>query len=432
MKLLIEKNGQKKDPVRSFMNNPQALKKINNEKGMVLVVVIMLLTALVIIGFAAINMTNTDMKISANYRSGSQAFYIAEAGLENARDQLRINIAGGSTMSQLLAARAGTNGVLSNSNEVANFYSGGGFVSDDVPYIANTTFGAGTYRVYLTNAAPESVTSTTDADDRVTLTSIGRVTSDNSMAVAQIIVQPFKLPNFPGAIVLPGPNADFKGVNSNASGVAGGMESAISTNSAAAEAAVETHLTDIGRIDNYVCNTMNGAACINNEPAEFSTSYSTVSGINGLYNTIKTMADNVFPSPSSTSCPSVPCTLAAVDVGTTSNRKIVVVDGDATLGPINGAGILVVTGKLTLKGNFNYDGVILVIGKGDIYRDGGGTGTINGGILVANTNDATSDTVLGTPTFDTSGGGNSNINYSAGSINPPGGRPFVKLSWRRM
>lgn len=405
------------------MKNPQLLKKVNDEKGMVLVVVIMLLTALVIIGFAAINMTNTDMKISANYRSGSQALYIAEAGLENARDQLRINIAGGSTMSQLLAARVGTNGVLSNSNEVANFYSGGGFVSDDIPYITNTTFGAGTYRVYLTNAAPESVTSTTDADDRVTLTSIGRVTSDNSMAVAQIIVQPFNLPNFPGAIVLPGPNVTFLGANSNASGVAGGMESAISTNSAAAEAAVETHLTAIGRIGNYVCNTMSGAACINNEPTEFDPSYSTVSGINGLSNTIKSMADTTKTGPYA---------LTAADVGTTTNRKIVFVDGDATLGPVNGAGILVVTGKLTLSGNFNYDGVILVIGKGDLLRNGGGTGTINGGVLVANTNNATSDTVLGTPIFDTSGGGNTDINYSAGSINPPGGRPFIKVSWRRM
>lgn len=403
----------------------QSLKKINNQKGMVLIIAVMLLAVLVVVGFTALNITTTDMKISSNYRSGSQAFYIAEAGLEHARDQLRINFSSSSTMSQLLAARVGGNGVLSNSDNFTNFYSGSGFVSDDIPYIADTTFGAGTYRVYLTNAATasESVTSTADADGRVTLTSIGRVTNDNSLAVAQIIVRPFSLPNFPGAIVLPGPNVTFWGANSNASGVAGGMESAISTNSAAAEAAVETHLTAIGRIDNYVCNTMSGAACINNEPAEFGPAYSTVSGINGLYSTIKSMADTVITGPQ---------VLTAAQVGTTANRKIVVVDGDATLGPVNGAGILVVTGQLTLNGNFNYDGAILVIGNGHLLRNGGGNGTINGGILVANTNNATSDTVLGTPIFDTSGGGNTDINYSAGSINPPGGRPFVKVSWRRM
>lgn len=411
------------------MKYSQSLKKINNEKGMVLIIAVMLLAVLVLVGFTALNMTTTDMKISSNYRSGSQAFYIAEAGLENARDQLRINIAGGSTMSQLLAARVGSNGVLSNSDNFTNFYSGGVFVSDDTPYISDTTFGAGTYRVYLTNAVnnsltpPESVTSTTDADDRVTLTSIGRVTNDNSLAVTQIIVQVFKLPNFPGAIVLPGPSVNFNGANSNASGVSGVSESAISINSAAAESSIETYLSGIGRLDNYVCNTMTGAACINNEPAEFDPAYSTVSGINNLYNTIKSVADHVLTGPQ---------TLNAAQVGTTTNRKIVVVEGAATLSALNGAGILVVTGQLTLSGNFNYDGVIICIGEGRLLRNGGGNGTVNGGILVANTNGATSDTVLGTPTFDTSGGGNTNINYAAASINPPGGRPFVKVSWRRM
>src|SRR5665647_2828444 len=70
---------------------------MKNEKGIVLVVVIMLLAVLVLLGSTAIMVTNTDMKISSNYRSGSQAFYIAEAGLEQARDQLRINYGSGST-----------------------------------------------------------------------------------------------------------------------------------------------------------------------------------------------------------------------------------------------------------------------------------------------------------------------------------------------
>ncbi len=43
------------------------------------------------------------------------------------------------------------------------------------------------------------------------------------------------------------------------------------------------------------------------------------------------------------------------------------VDGDLTLGPGNptGQGTLIVTGNLTLDGNFNFNGVIMVLGAGE-------------------------------------------------------------------
>ena len=46
-------------------------------------------------------------------------------------------------------------------------------------------------------------------------------------------------------------------------------------------------------------------------------------------------------------------------LGSTSNRKIVVVKDDLTL-PEGGAGILIVTGNLTLSENFSYDCVMVV------------------------------------------------------------------------
>ena len=49
------------------MQFPQSLKTINNEKGMVLVVSVMLLAVLVLIGFTALNLTTTDMKISSKF-----------------------------------------------------------------------------------------------------------------------------------------------------------------------------------------------------------------------------------------------------------------------------------------------------------------------------------------------------------------------------
>jgi len=95
------------------------------------------------------------------------------------------------------------------------------------------------------------------------------------------------------------------------------------------------------------------------------------------------------------------------------------VDGDFVLGPGNptGQGTLIVTGKLTLNGNFNWNGVIMVLGTGEVYRSGGGNGNIYGAMFVAKfARTGASTDVFGAPTFDTSGGGNANIQYSSDAV----------------
>jgi len=89
------------------------------------------------------------------------------------------------------------------------------------------------------------------------------------------------------------------------------------------------------------------------------------------------------------------------------------VDGNATL--TSGSGMLVVTGKLTMRGNTSFKGVILVLGEGVLERDGGGNGEILGGITIAKFG-RTSGNFLA-PTFTTNGGGNSNIQYDSASLN---------------
>jgi hypothetical protein len=95
------------------------------------------------------------------------------------------------------------------------------------------------------------------------------------------------------------------------------------------------------------------------------------------------------------------------------------VDGDFVLGPGNpsGQGTLIVTGHLTLNGNFNFNGVIMVLGNGTVSRTGGGNGNIYGAIYVAKFARTGADTdVFQAPTFDTSGGGNANIQYSSDAV----------------
>jgi len=47
----------------------------DNERGMVLVVVLLLTAALIILGTTAVMQTSTDLKIGSNYKTSTQAFY---------------------------------------------------------------------------------------------------------------------------------------------------------------------------------------------------------------------------------------------------------------------------------------------------------------------------------------------------------------------
>jgi hypothetical protein len=88
------------------------------------------------------------------------------------------------------------------------------------------------------------------------------------------------------------------------------------------------------------------------------------------------------------------------------------VDGDCTLQ--NGAGILVVTGTLTMRGNTEFRGIILVLGDGVLIRNGGGDGSILGGITIAAFGRTAGDFTA--PTFLTNGGGDSTVQYSSAPV----------------
>jgi hypothetical protein len=90
----------------------------------------------------------------------------------------------------------------------------------------------------------------------------------------------------------------------------------------------------------------------------------------------------------------------------------------------SGAGILLVTGTLTMSGNPSFNGLILVIGKGNVVKNGGGNGTLNGSLFVANLFSDTPPTYTnrialgsnnppGIPSIAWNGGGNATIQYDS-------------------
>src|SRR5260370_34053660 len=70
-------------------------------------------------------------------------------------------------------------------------------------------------------------------------------------------------------------------------------------------------------------------------------------------------------------------------MGTSSSPVVNVVNGDVSISG-SGAGVLLVTGQLTLNGNFSWNGLILAIGEGAILKAGGGSATLNGSMFAAN------------------------------------------------
>ena len=97
--------------------------------------------------------------------------------------------------------------------------------------------------------------------------------------------------------------------------------------------------------------------------------------------------------------------------GSDASPVFTFVDGDATLD--GGAGILIVTGNLEMNGNPSFSGLILVLGGGSINRDGGGNGNIYGAIAVASFDSTGGFTAA---EFHTNGGGNATIQYDSDAI----------------
>ena len=108
---------------------------------------------------------------------------------------------------------------------------------------------------------------------------------------------------------------------------------------------------------------------------------------------------------------------APASFGTDVNPLLTFVDGDVDL--TGGAGLLIVTGKLTMSGNPSFKGLILVLGEGFMDRDGGGTSYIYGAIVVAKfernwlPEDNDEDHPFLAPTYVTKGDGNSDIVYDS-------------------
>jgi hypothetical protein len=163
----------------------------------------------------------------------------------------------------------------------------------------------------------------------------------------------------------------------------------------------------------------------------FGGEWSTPSELNNMVNALAAEADNTYSGCGINGVGGSGCSPSAV--GSAGNPQITYVNGDFNYGnTTTGEGVLI--GTLSFSGNAAFNGLILVIGQGEIVESGGGNGGFNGSLFMANTNSRTSPfaqlATLGSPTIAWNGGGKSFIQYNSCWANVLNGSSYTVVASR--
>jgi hypothetical protein len=267
------------------------------------------------------------------------------------------------------------------------------------------------------------------------------VMPNGSQRMLQYVVAPMSLNlNFPAALTLDGNNVNFAGGPSNQF-VVNGNDSVplvpLGTCQASAPPVAGIGYTNSAPSDQSLPNILNGITSVNPPPGGYPGNYTgapqynigpaatptnvgavslppnwqTTAGLAALVQFIKADADKYVPPANTPTDQSVfPPWMSP------ASPAVVVVDGDLNVhnGSI-GYGLLVVTGTLTFGPHDSWQGIVLVIGQGNLVANSPSNlaGEFDGAVLVANT---TAGDPLGPATATLTSGSNS-VKYSSCWIN---------------
>jgi hypothetical protein len=392
-----------------------------SEQGLALISSILLLGMLTLVGSALLATTTMDVTISDNYRTNTQLLFLAEMGIEDGREKLRTTV---NDVSTELDTAAGLDDTLSTSRDLTTLLG-----EDDQPWLpsalADRTGGQsyvdpdgrtiGTYHVFLRNDAVDGLTSRVDTNNVLTLLSIARI--GDRTRIVEVDVKRGGFGDINGALTLDGPVNTFLPANSNLFEIDGTDQ--CGGPSVNAIGVVEdddvTQVVDSipsGRITKYI--GLGGFPDVANVSDDLDPNLQTPIGMEGYVQGFERAATETY-------YPAYGEYATIGNIGSDTDPHVVVVNGDAVFGPGTGHGALVVRGKLTVQGNFTWNGLILVIGQGEIDWNGGGRGVVNGSIFMANTREnRTSDNPIGTIRSDLGeivadfdGGGGNGIYYDS-------------------
>lgn len=438
-----------------------------SEQGAALVIAIFSLLLISVVATALIVTSGTQSAIKSNYKSAMQSFYDAKAGLEEARGRLwgsnpdsipvlNCVFPSGGFMTTLQACyiinpAAGEN---VNPTDPANPYfdseysqEWGNAPPSGAALIPSTSAnGAPAGPLYkwvrITPQTESSANYDVDGDGPdttplffdgtnvfdskkglpggpvLTITSFA-VTPSGSRRMLQYTVAAGSLaaaiPSFPSALTLDGNGVAFAGTSKGGFAIDGDDMDAPAGTPSGVSAIGFTNSSDSSNISGSAVPASNylspsGMPAVSNVsvPPVLQTPASLIALVQGITQN----ADSVITGPVTLSDANniMPSGMSA------TNPMSVVVNGDLTIKGWNntGYGLLLVTGQLKFDPDASWDGIILVIGKGQFISNQNGFGQISGVVFVAQTLDPSSGkplSSLGPASFSETGGGKG-IHYS--------------------
>lgn len=401
---------------------------LQNESGAALILALIVLIALAAMVPAALMMTEADVDRTTDYQADKDAFYVADAGYEHAKDLIKN---GGAYFSTLLPGANGTSdggatddGVFTGVGTVVTYDPGdGNHLYNQV--VMNDAGGnpIGDYKVRMYDNDEADGDLYTDTDFSVWVESIGTITNVNGDAVVKTVkalAYKFEIDPtmFPAGVTSVGPTSFMS--FSGASEISGGdgtngynMDGTIDTTcdgvpaiSSEAGAPVYDSNSDCGADPSLaVCILLNGGPTITGDtvPGDITgTSYEngqtdfTQEDAEDLWQTLTEDADGDGIADMADNQYSGNITIAGNAsggiLGTLANPTVLYVKGDVTVttfgGPpsttAQGYGTLIVDGDLNLAGRLIWNGLVLVGGCPGCSSaiDGNGKFVVYGAILV--------------------------------------------------
>ena len=461
-------------------------RKSGPERGAALVIAIFSLMLISVIATSLILTAGTQTAIRSNYKSSMHAFYDAKAGVEEARGRLWTGnpntiancvFPGGSSMpiGRVCYITNPANGeivdptVLDPSNPYADFEYQDEWqhpvTNDNVqkPFIASvSTVGniAGPLYKWV-RITPRTNLSAKLGDDNTSFLLFDGVNTNSTGTGAQVLtitslaVTPYgsrrmvqytvstgsaspATLSFPAALTLVGNNVAFTGsskpgfaINGNDMDAPQGQPSGVNaigfTNSNDSSSSNVT----AGAVPATDYLSPSGTPAIG--PVTVPTLLQTPNSLDALVQNITQSADAVITGPvtQSDSHNVMPAGMSA------TSPMITVVNGDLTISDWRntGYGLLLVTGTLTYDPDASWNGIVLVIGKGQFISTQNGTGSINGVLLIAQTRDPVSGKLLSTlgPASFKQTGQAGGIHYSGKSVAAAQALvPYQVLSFREI
>jgi hypothetical protein len=419
----------------------------HREDGAVLVVALIFLGILALVGATATIITTTDIKIGANYKASEKALYVAEAGVQEARERLRLKPDTDPAFPDIIKDGHANNHEWAAYIGESTKAQKKGYVVGNPVHVYTLSVQTGTdmmdYTVVITHQIdpsdptkvlywgdsdgdgdPQRHTDGTKGDPNIYLiTSYGN--AEGASKVVQMEVMRLK-PIDVRAALYAGSPATINGNSTDIIGNDGCGGSPLP--------GIATPLAMPGAV------TTNGGPNITGEgmgddpdPPSISDLQNPPINVQTLVNSLKVAADFSYtvdsatqtasstpgpgdgwgdPTPGSTDTDPSSCDEFNIVYYNTQDSYIKLSGG------VSGCGILLVEGDLEMHGGFSWYGPILVTGSLDFT--GSGDSNITGAVLTG-----------GEAAADVEVGGDTNIVYCSTAIAAMHNRPLSILNWKQ-